>query len=78
MKYYVLKSVVDGDDYQEESYGVLLVEKNGNRKYICNVTSNCEKISELVSKMNDFPAVPCHVEDIIEDFKYTLEEGGST
>ncbi len=78
MKYYVLKSVVNSDDYQEENYGVLLVEKDGNRKYICNVTTDYEKISELVAKMNEFPAAPCHTENIIEDFKYTLAEGECT
>ncbi len=52
MKYYVLKTVVDSCDFQEESYGVLLLEDNMKRKYICNVTTDYNKISELVDTMN--------------------------
>jgi hypothetical protein len=28
--------------------------------------------------MNEYPVAPCHTEDIIEDFKYTLVEGECT
>ena len=50
MKYYVLKCLVEEDDYQEKSYGVLLVDEDMNRRYICNVTSNYDKMKELVDK----------------------------
>ena len=29
-------------------------------------------------EMNEYPVEPCHTEDIIEDFKYTLTEGECT
>ena len=73
MKYYVLKNTVNGYDYQEESYGVLLMENEMKRKYICNVTTDYDKICELVDKMNEFNIESCHSENIIEDFKYTLK-----
>ena len=78
MKYYVLKCTIDCEGHQEENYGVLLVDNSGTRKYICDVTTDYDKISELVAKMNEYPVEPCHTEDIIEDFKYTLTEGGCT
>ncbi len=78
MKYYVLKCLVEGCDYQEESYGVLQVEDNMKRKYICNVTTDYNKINELVDTMNRFHIESCHSENIIEDFIYTLSVGEST
>ena len=78
MKYYVLKCEVISNDYQEESYGVLMVVSEGVRKYICNVTNDYHKICKLVEKMNEYPAEPSHAENIIEDFKYILTTGEST
>ena len=78
MKYYVLKTKVDGCDFQEESYGVLLLEDNMKRKYICNVTTDYNKISELVETMNEFHVASCHSENIIEDFMYSMSAGEST
>lgn len=69
LRYYVLKCVVDSEDYQEASYGILLRD-NSSHKYICNVTDNFSKITELVNKMNEFHVEPCHTENVIDDFKY--------
>lgn len=78
MKYYVLKCMVDGVDYQEASFGVLMLHDDLTRKYICNVTTDYNRITDLVNKMNEFHIEPCHTENIIEDFKYTLATEGST
>ena len=78
MKYYVLKCMVDGADYQEASYGILLLGDDLSRKYICNVTTDFNKITELVNRMNEFHIEACHTESVIEDFKYTLTAGEST
>lgn len=78
MKYYVLKCLVEEDDYQEKSYGVLLVDEDMNRRYICNVTSNYDKMKKLVDDMNEFSVESCHTDNVIEDFKYLQTAGEST
>ena len=70
--------MVDGVDYQEVSFGIMILENDLTRRYICNVTTDYGKISELVNKMNEFHIEPCHMENIIEDFKYTLTVGNNT
>ncbi len=78
MKYYLLKCLVNGEDYQEESYGLLLIDEEQNRKYICNVTSDFSKMKQLVDDMNEFNVEPCHTENVIEDFKYLQAVGECT
>ncbi len=78
MKYYVLKCIVEEKDYQEESYGLLLVNEDLSHRYICNVTSDYDKMRKLVDDMNEFCVESCHTENIIEDFKYILATEGSS
>lgn len=78
MKYYVLKCMVDGVDYQEASFGVLMLNDDLSRNYICNVTTDYNKITELVNKMNEFHIEPCHTESVIEDFMYSMKTGAGT
>ncbi|MBR5245825.1 MAG: hypothetical protein IKV25_00460 [Clostridia bacterium] len=78
MKYYVLRCLVEEKDYQEENYGVLLVDDDESRRYICNVTTDYGKMRELVDNMNEFSLEPCHTDNVIEDFKYFEETGECT
>ena len=78
MKYYVLKCIVEEEDYKEKSYGVLLVDEDLNRRYICNVTSDYDKMKKLVDDMNEFSVEPCHTDNVIEDFKYIMTAGEYT
>lgn len=78
MKYYLLRSMVEEKEYQEEGYGVLLIDDDMSRRYICNVTQDYGKMRELVDNMNEFSVEPCHTENIIEDFKYCEEIGECT
>lgn len=78
MKYYVLKCLVEEENYREESYGVLLVDEDMSRRYICNVTSDYAKMKELVDNMNEFSVESCHTDNVIEDFKYLQIAGECT
>ncbi len=78
MKYYVLKCIVEADDYREKSYGVLLVDEDMSRRYICSVTSDYDKMKQLVDDMNEFSVESCHTDNVIEDFKYIQAVGECT
>ena len=78
MKYYVLKCLVEEDEYQEKSYGLLLIDEDMSRRYVCNVTSDYDKMRELVDNMNEFSVEPCHTDNVIEDFKYLQTAGECT
>ncbi len=72
MKYFVLKCNVDSEDFTEESYGMMIVNDDGNREYICNISKNYEDIIRLVGELNNYPIESCHINSIVEDFKYRV------
>ena len=78
MKYYVLKCLVEEEDYREMSYGVLLIDEDMSRRYICNVTTDYNTMRKLVDDMNEFSLESCHTDNVIEDFKYLQKDGGCT
>lgn len=67
MKYYILKTMVKFDDKSEESYGIMFLSENGKREYVCNISDNYEKISDLVNEMNLHNVESFHAREIIED-----------
>ncbi len=71
MRYYVVKCSVYGDDFEDENYGIAF--HNGNdREYFCEITKDYEAIKSLVSSLNNFHIDKCHLDSIIEDFKYSV------
>ncbi len=72
MKYYILKCSVNAEDYNEDNYGIMLLKDNNSKEYTCNITSNQNEINELVDKLNNFHIEPCHMNSVIEDFKYEI------
>ncbi len=72
MKYYLLKSTVVTKDFSDSNYAILLLHDNGNKEYICNLSDNRDLITTLVDKLNNHHIEHCHINSVIEDFKYTL------
>lgn len=72
MRYYVLKCTVNTNDFSEESYGVLLLNDDASKKYICNISDKESDAVNLVNKLNSHHIEPCHICSVIEDFKYGL------
>lgn len=70
MKYYVLKCNVETKDLNETNYGVLMLNNDNSREYICNISDDAYKISSLVENMNDYNVDASQAKDIIEDFKF--------
>ena len=72
MKFYKLKCMVDAPDFSEESYGVLLVKDDNSREYICNLSTDSLAVERLVDELNNSDIEACHINSVIEDFKYNL------
>ena len=72
IKYYLLKSTVVAKDFSDLNYGILLLHDNGDKEYICNLSDSCDLITTFVDKLNKHHIERCHINSIIEDFKYTL------
>mgnify|MGYP003292261022 FL=1 len=69
MKYYVLKCMVNSNDYSEENYGIMVLNED-SREYICNISDNPDEVAVLVNELNKYHIEPCHINSVIEDFKY--------
>ena len=54
MKYYLLKCEVKSNDFNEENYGVLMVEHDKSREYACDITESAEDVATLVGYLNDY------------------------
>ena len=76
MKYYLLKCKVESKDLNEENYGILTVNGDNNREYICNVSEDADSLSSLVENMNEYNIEASHVKEIIEDFKFNKNMKG--
>ncbi len=70
MKYYVLQCKVDSTDLKEENYGMMIVNEDNSREYVCNISDNIEDMKFLMDKMNDYNIEPYQAKEIIEDFKF--------
>lgn len=70
VKFYKLKCIVESEEYAEENYGVLLVKDDDSREYICNLSTNPFDVTRLVDELNCTDIEYCHVNSVIEDFKY--------
>lgn len=71
MKYNVLKCIVNLRDNSEESYGIMVLNDD-SREYICNISNNPDDVATLVNELNKYHIEPCHVNSVIEDFKYKM------
>ena len=69
--YYVLKCRVENQEFSEENYGVLLLNDDGSREYFCDVSDNINFVAALVDKLNNHHIDSCHLNSVIEDFKFT-------
>ena len=69
MKYYVLKCTVNYNDLLEENYGVM-ISNDDHREYICDVSDNYDDILTFVDELNNHHVDYCHVDSIVEDYKY--------
>ncbi len=72
MKFYKLKCMVDAPDFSEESFGVLLLMDDNSREYICNLSLDSLEVEKLVEEFNSSDIEACHINSVIEDFKYNL------
>lgn len=70
MRYFLLKTIVDDENYHEETYGIMMLDEKGRQNYICNVNSDCNKVKVLVEKMNESHIESCHAGDVVEDFEF--------
>ncbi len=70
MKFYKLKCMVDAPDFSEESFGVLLLMDDNSREYICNLSTDSLAVERLVDELNNSDIEACHINSVIEDFKY--------
>ena len=72
LKFYKLKCIVESEGYAEENYGVLLVKDDESREYICNLSTNSLAVTRLVDELNGTDVEYCHIDSVVEDFKYNL------
>lgn len=72
MKCYKLNCIVESTDYFEENYGILLIKDDNSREYLCNISENSEVVTKLVTELNSNHIELCHINSVIEDFKYNL------
>ena len=70
MKYYILKCNIESKEFNEESYGIMLLLEDGSREYWCNISDCVEDVEFLVDKMNNYHIEQCQAKEIIEDFKF--------
>ncbi len=70
VKFYELKCIVESEEYAEENYGVLIVKDDDSREYICNLSTNSLAVTRLVDELNGTDVEYCHIDSVIEDFKY--------
>jgi hypothetical protein len=64
--------MVDAPDFSEESFGVLLLMDDNSREYICNLSLDSLAVEKLVEEFNSSDIEACHINSVIEDFKYNL------
>ena len=74
MEYHVLKCNVKSKTISEENYGVLIVNEDDSREYICNISDSAEDIEILVDKMNNYNIESHQAKEVIEDFCFNKFE----
>ncbi len=69
--YYVLKCMVEAKEFSKENYGVLLLKDDGSKEYFCDISDNMNLVTKLVDELNSHHIDYCHLNSVIEDFKFT-------
>lgn len=72
MKCYKLKCTVESTSFTEESYGVLIVKDDNSREYFCNISNDSDIVAKLVNELNGNHIDSCHINSVIEDFRYNM------
>jgi hypothetical protein len=70
--------MVESKDFSEESYGVLLLNDDGSKEYFCDITDNCAFITKIVDELNIHHIESCHLNSVLEDFKFTVSSEKNT
>ncbi len=73
MKYYLLKCEVKSNDLNDENYGILMVDHDKRREYVCDISYCAEDVLTLVRHLNDYNVELHQARDIIEDFKFNVK-----
>ena len=60
---------MDYEGMSEENYGVMISDDD-SREYICDISDSYDDILTLVEKLNCHHIESCHIDSVIEDFKY--------
>ncbi len=71
--YYVVKCSVVSEDLFEDSYGIMLLNNDG-KKFICDISTSLDDVDILVKRLNEFHIEFCHLESIIEDYRFELSQ----
>ena len=74
MKYYLLKCKVESRELNEENYGVLMINDDNSREYVCNISSRVDKVSLLVDNMNYYNIDGHQAKEILEDFEFGIKD----
>jgi hypothetical protein len=70
MKYYVVKSCVMMNGLLEVNYGIVMIDKDGNRDYCCDISDKLMDMELLVHELNGYRVESQQAREIIEDFKF--------
>jgi hypothetical protein len=73
MKYYLVRCEVKSNDFNEENYGILMVEHDKSREYACDISECAEDVATLVGYLNDYNVDLHQAREIIEDFKFNIK-----
>ncbi len=70
MKCFKLKCIVEGVDYSEVSYGILVMQEDNSKEYICNISEDSDAVTKFVNELNNHNVESCHINSVIEDFRF--------
>lgn len=73
MKYYIVKCKVESEDLNEENCGVMMLNEDGGREYVLDVSDSTEDVETLVNRMNKYNIESPQAKEIIEDFRFNIK-----
>lgn len=69
MRYRAIRTTVITEKY-EECYGIMIVDDETTKSYICDITDSQKEIIEITEILNKNCINECHMSSVIEDYRY--------
>ena len=68
----------DAFELLDDEQSLLLLNDDGSKEYFCDITDNSTFITKIVDELNIHHIESCHLNSVLEDFKFTVSSEKNT